>query len=96
MTIHILRAARVPCDSEKELLAGLDKYQRKYLSRHCCGLCDKQLSQPGCGAYGVWPPEDYACKEDVRIDRIKRCLSEYKPRLNRRKATQDTTERRVG
>lgn len=76
----ILRAPATTTEKEKEQITKLDKYQKKYLSRLCCGLCDHTLDKIGCGA--VYAP---ACEETVRIERRERALKQYKPRLNRRK-----------
>ena len=79
MSSHILRAPETTTEAEKEQLDKLDKYQKKYLSRMCCGLCDLQLNQIGCGSF--YKP----CSESLRIERRAKCLKEYKPRLYARK-----------
>lgn len=87
MYIHILRAPETTTEAEKEQLAGLDKYERRYLSRRVCGLCEWPLSEVGCGAYLPGPDCEAveACEEQLRIDRRERCLKEYKPRYWSRK-----------
>ena len=77
--IHILRAPKTTTTAEREQLSVLDKYQKRYLSRKCCGACDHPLDQVGCGSFYE------ACDEQVRIDRRNNALSNYKPRVNRRK-----------
>lgn len=66
-------------EREREQLAGLGRYQRRYLARRVCGLCELPLDRAGCG--GIYE----ACPEDVRIERRRRCLDEYRPRPQRRK-----------
>ena len=61
-------------EKEKEQLAALTPLQRRYLSRRLCWLCDYPLNRTGCPE-GVDP-----CTEEVRIERRKCCLKEYKPR----------------
>lgn len=78
--LHILRVPPTTTAQEKAQLAELDKYQRRYLSRRMCALCDHSLDQPGCGAC-MGP----ACPEEVRIERRMRCLAAYRPRPNRRR-----------
>jgi hypothetical protein len=81
MLIHILKSAETTTAKEKEQLAKLDKYQKKYLSGLCCGACDHPLDRVGCGT--VY--NDNACDEQTRIARREKALLKYKPRLNRRK-----------
>ncbi len=77
--IHILRPPKTTIDKEKEQLASLDKYQRRYLKKWCCGLCEISFNNAGCGS----PYE--ACPEEIRIQRREKCLKGYKPRVKRRK-----------
>lgn len=78
--IHILRAPYTATAAEREQLAALDKYQRRYLSRRVCALCEHRLDHVGCGAC-LGPP----CDEATRVFRRAQCLKQYKPRLNRRR-----------
>lgn len=78
--IHILTAPPTTIEQETKQLDQFDKYQKKYLSRRCCGLCELPLDRIGCGAHLV-----PACEEKIRIKRRKQCLKEFKPRLNMRK-----------
>ena len=76
--LHILRPPATKTDEEKGQLAKLDKYQRRYLKKFCCGLCDFSIDAAGCGSH--WE----ACPEEVRINRRAKCLENYKPRPERR------------
>lgn len=76
--LHILRAPETTTKRESEQLEKLDKYQKRYLSKRCCGLCDHPLDQIGCGSFYE------ACPEQTRIDRRDNCLQKYNPRRRRR------------
>lgn len=77
--VHILRPLATTTAREREQIAALDRYERRYLAMRECAWCDQPMDRPGCGAIYE------ACPEQVRINRRKRCLDEYQPRLNRRK-----------
>lgn len=62
---------------EEAALKALTKNERKFLSRRACALCEHPMHRPGCGAmYG------HGCTAELRIDRMKRCLKTYKPRVS--------------
>lgn len=80
-TLHIYRMQPTTTEREQAQLDGLDKYQKKYLSRRVCWLCEWPLDRKGCGTYGGME----ACPEDARVERRDKCLAEYKPRPKARK-----------
>lgn len=77
--IHILRPPTTTTEQEREQLGNLDRYQKRYLSRRVCGLCELPLDRVGCGA--VYE----ACSEVTRLRRRRLCLKKYRPRPQRRK-----------
>jgi len=81
--IHLLKIPEQTYDEEQAFLDALDKYQRRYLSKYNCGACSKSLDKPCCEIY---LDDTMVCSEAVRIKRIEKCLKDYKPRPNRRKA----------
>lgn len=80
--IHISRMQDTPTDKEEEQLAGLDKYQMRYLKQWECGWCGKPCDRPGCYILSYCGKP---CEQEGRIERRKQCLAQYKPRPNRRK-----------
>lgn len=80
MNIHILRCKPTTTAAEKQQLAALDKYQRRYLKQFACYGCDHSLNAPGCGTFF-----GEACTETSRINRRNACLAGYKARPGRRK-----------
>lgn len=83
MNLHILRPPKTTTLREKLQLQALDKYQRQYLKRFACALCEHPLIQTGCGSFYE------ACQEQTRITRRQNCLANYQPRPNRRKAKRE-------
>lgn len=77
--MHILRAPETTTSEERDQIARLDKYQKKYLAARCCALCDHGLDRVGCGSFYE------ACPESARIARREKCLGDYKPRISTRK-----------
>lgn len=64
--------------TEKEQLESLSKKEKAYLNRRVCGWCENtSLGETGC--YAVFKK----CTESTRIERRKRCLSGYKPRMGK-------------
>jgi hypothetical protein len=60
-------------------LASLTPGQRRYLKRRVCGLCEQSLLRDSCGScFGAGG--DGTCTPELRADRLKRCLAEYRPR----------------
>lgn len=62
-------------DRVKFFLQSLTANQRRYLSKMDCAWCDMPLNQSSCGAIGE------ECSQDKRINKAKKCLEEYKPRI---------------
>ena len=83
--IHISRVIPQENEAVKAYLAGLDKYQLRYLKRWGCGFCDASLAGSFCGAI-QWDGLVTACSEDKRIQQREECLQNYRPRPARRKA----------
>lgn len=55
-------------------LAGYTRNERRYLSRHLCGLCEIELHRDYCGAL------DEKCTTEQMETRRRKCLQEYRPR----------------
>ena len=73
--IHILKAP--PCEkkSQQRALEMLNKNEKRRLKRYCCSFCDQPLDMAGCGVF--YGP---TCPEETRLQRMKACLDDYKPR----------------
>ena len=83
--IHISKAPDCETGKEEKQLASLDRYQKRYLKRFVCALCDHPLEMSGCGGFLENDWSTGACSEKKRIDRRNDCLSKYRPRIKRRK-----------
>lgn len=57
-----------------ERIKSLSANEKRYLKRRHCMWCDGLLSSAGCMAIFE------KCSERNRLDRLERCLAEYKPR----------------